>query len=228
MLTQNVVMPKRKLRDLEVSAIGYGAMGLSHGYGAIPDHNEGIRLLQEAYRQGYTFFDTAESYGKGHNEQLVGEALESVRDKVVIATKFKFLESSDELSTKEGVLAAMRKHLETSLKLLRTDYVDLYYWHRVDNAKLEDVAWAMGELIKEGKIKGWGLSQVSAEEIRRAHAITPLTAIQSEFSIMERMYEKEVIPTCKELNIGFVYKSPSLQIGKAKFRRDVSTPCKNL
>lgn len=208
MLTQNVQVPKRKIRDLEVSAIGYGAMGLSHGYGPCPDHDESIRLLQEAYRQGYTFFDTAEAYGNGHNEALVGEALESVRDKVIIATKFKFSDDTPGLDTKEGVLREMRKHLETSLSLLRTNYVDLYYWHRVQYARLEDVAWAMGELIKEGKIRAWGLSQVDGNQIRLANSITPLTAVQNEYSMMERMYEKDAIPVCKELNIGFVPFSP--------------------
>lgn len=208
MLKQNVQIPKRKLRDLEVSAIGYGAMGLSHGYGAIPSHDESIRLLQEAYKDGYTLFDTAEVYGNGHNESLVGEAFEQIRDKVIIATKFVFQESLPELATKEGVLSVLRKKLEKSLQNLRTTYVDLYYWHRIRNAKIEDVAWAVGEIIKEGTVKGWGMSQADADQIRLAHSITPLSAIQNEYSIMERMYEKEVIPICKELRIGFVPFSP--------------------
>ncbi|KAK8884211.1 hypothetical protein M9Y10_043317 [Tritrichomonas musculus] len=204
MWTECAKMPTRMIRDLKVSAIGYGAMGLSHGYGAIPSHDESIRLLRKAYHDGYTFFDTAEVYENGHNEALVGEALESVRDKCVLATKFMYFGND----SKEGILAEVRKKLDRSLKLLRTDYVDLYYWHRVVDSKIEDVAWAMGELIKEGKIKGWGVSQADADQIRRAHSVTPLTAVQNEYSIMERMYEKEVIPVCKELNIGFVPFSP--------------------
>ena len=203
MWKQCAQMPSRMIRDLKVSAIGYGAMGLSHGYGAIPSHEESIRLLREAYKDGYTFFDTAEVYGNGHNEQLVGEALEEVRDKCIYATKF----MSAYGNSKEEVLSNVRKNLERSLQLLRTEYVDLYYWHRVVNSKLKDVAWAMGVLIKEGKIKGWGISQADANQIRLAHSITPLTAVQNEYSIMERMYENE-INVCKELNIGFVPFSP--------------------
>lgn len=203
MWKQCAQMPSRMIRDLKVSAIGYGAMGLSHGYGAIPSHDESIRLLREAYKDGYTFFDTAEVYGNGHNEQLIGEALEEVRDKCIYATKFMIASGN----SKEEVLSNVRKNLENSLKLLRTDYVDLYYWHRVIDSKLKDVAWAMGVLIKEGKIKGWGISQADSDQIRLAHSITPLTAVQNEYSIMERMYEKE-ISVCKELNIGFVPFSP--------------------
>lgn len=203
MWKQCAQMPTRMIRDLKVSAIGYGAMGLSHGYGAIPTHDESIRLLRKAYKDGYTFFDTAEVYGNGHNEQLVGEALEEVRDKCVYATKFMIVHGS----SKEEVLSNIRNNLDRSLKLLRTNYVDLYYWHRVIDSKLKDVAWAMGVLIKEGKIKGWGISQADADQIRLAHSITPLTAVQNEYSIMERMYENE-IKVCKELNIGFVPFSP--------------------
>ena len=207
MWKQCAQIPTRMIRDLKVSAIGYGAMGLTHGYVAIPSHEESIRLLREAYKDGYTFFDTAEVYGDGHNEQLVGEALEEVRDKCIYATKFMLIGNNPNYNTKEGILEELRKRLDRSLKLLRTDYVDLYYWHRIAFAKLEDVAWAMGVLIKEGKIKGWGLSQADADQIRLAHSITPLTAVQNEYSIMERMYEKE-IEVCKELRIGFVPFSP--------------------
>lgn len=136
MWKQCAQIPTRMIRDLKVSAIGYGAMGLTHGYVAIPSHEESIRLLREAYKDGYTFFDTAEVYGDGHNEKLIGEALEPIRDKVIIATKFVFLESKPELSTKEGVLADVRKKLEASLSRLRTSYIDLYYWHRIRNAML--------------------------------------------------------------------------------------------
>ena len=206
-LKQEVTLPTRMLRDLKVSAIGYGAMGLSHGYGDPTPHDQAIHLIHQAYREGCTFFDTAEVYGMGENEKIVGEALEPIRDKIILATKFIFFHPIEEPG-RESVLKEITKHLEGSLRRLRTTYVDLYYWHRATVASVEDVAWAMGELIKSGKIRGWGMSQVDADQIRRAHAITPLTAIQSEFSIMERMYEKEVIPTCKELRIGFVPFSP--------------------
>jgi aryl-alcohol dehydrogenase-like predicted oxidoreductase len=201
-------MELRKLRDLEVSAIGYGAMGLSMGYGSTPEKDEAIRLVRHAYDLGCTFFDTAEIYAMGANEQLVGEALKSVRNKVVIATKFLF-QKDWEGNSKECLMQELRSRLENSLKMLDTDCIDLYYQHRVNkDIPVEDIAWCMGEFIKQGKILGWGQSQATVEEIRRAHAVTPLTAIQSEFSIMERMYEKDVIPLCEELGIGFVPFSP--------------------
>lgn len=196
-------MNTRFLRDLEVSAIGYGCMGLSHGYGVLPEKSESIRLIQNAYDMGCTFFDTAEAYGAGHNELLVGEAIRPFRSHIILATKLHF-------NKKDGDTAAViRSHLEASLKRLGTDYVDLYYHHRIeDDDKVEEVAEVMGELIKEGKIRGWGQSQATEEQIRRANAVTPLTAIQSEFSMMERMFEKDVIPACEELGIGFVAFSP--------------------
>jgi aryl-alcohol dehydrogenase-like predicted oxidoreductase len=201
-------MQKRKLRDLEVSSIGYGAMGLSMGYGATPEKEEAIKLIQKAYELGCTFFDTAEVYAMGANEQLVAEALKSVRNNVVIATKFLFQKDWQGNAT-ERLMEELRGRLENSLKMLGTDHIDLYYQHRVNqDIPVEDIAYCMGEFIKEGKILGWGQSQATANEIRRAHAVTPLTAIQSEFSIMERMYEKEVIPLCEELRIGFVPFSP--------------------
>lgn len=201
-------MKTRQLRDLEVSAIGYGCMGLSHGYGQAPDKKEALRLIRYAYDLGCTFFDTAEVYGQGANEELLGEALQSVRDKVVIATKLHIQESEDETSG-ENLLKHIRQKLENSLKRLRTDHVEIYYQHRVNkNVPVEDVAGCFGELLKEGKILGWGQSQATEQEIRRAHAVTPLTVIQSEYSMMERMFEKDVIPTCEELNIGFVPFSP--------------------
>ncbi|KAH0785683.1 aldo/keto reductase [Histomonas meleagridis] len=206
-IKQEVTLPTRMLRDLKVSAIGYGSMGLSHGYGDPTPHDQAIHLIHEAYRQGCTFFDTAEVYAMGENEKIVGEALEPIRDKVVLSSKFMFFGPIEEPG-REGVLKEITKHLDASLKRLRTTWLDLYYWHRPTHASVEDVAWAMGEIIKTGKVRCWGMSQVDADQIRRAHAITPLTAIQCEFSIMERMYEKEVIPTCKELRIGFVPFSP--------------------
>ncbi|GAA4850776.1 aldo/keto reductase [Paenibacillus vulneris] len=201
-------MYKRKLRDLEVSAIGYGCMGLSMGYGAVPERRDAIRMINEAYELGCTFFDTAEIYGMGSNEELVGEALRPIRDQVVIATKIMY-EKSDEASSTEKMLQQIRGRVDASLKRLGTDRIDLYYQHRVNkNIPVEEIAYCMGELIKEGKILGWGQSQATEDEIRRAHAVTPLTAIQSEYSIMERMFERDVIPTCEELGIGFVPFSP--------------------
>jgi len=203
-------MKNRKLRNIEVSAIGYGCMSFSHGYGAVPSKNEAINLIRHAHDLGCTFFDTAEGYGGGSNEMLLGEALQSVRDNVVYATKF------GGVAVRNGKIGAtelrpqqIRQHLEQSLRRLRTDRIELYYQHRVSKeVAVEEVADCMGELIKEGKILGWGLSQATADEIRRAHAVTPLTAIQSEYSIMERMFEKDVIPACEELGIGFVPFSP--------------------
>ena len=178
-------------------------MGLSHGYGAVPEHDEAIRLIRKAYELGCTFFDTAEEYGAGHNELLVGEAIEPFRDKIVLATKLYLNSSEGDTET------VIRRHLEESMKRLRTDYIDLYYQHRIEeDDKVKEVAEVMGKLVKEGKIRGWGQSQATPDQIRRAHAIAPLTAIQSEYSMMERMFEKEVIPTCEELGIGFVAFSP--------------------
>lgn len=195
-------MIKRRLRNLEVSAIGYGCMGLSHGYGKLPERKEAVKLIQYAFDLGCTFFDTAEGYGLGANEELLGEALTNIRSKVVIATK---LHIRNEGNLKEQI----EKRLDASLKRLGTDYVDLYYQHRVNpDIPVEEIAGIMGELIHSGKILGWGQSQATADEIRRANSVTPLTAIQSEYSMMERMFEKEVIPTCEELGIGFVPFSP--------------------
>ncbi|MCD6036562.1 MAG: aldo/keto reductase, partial [Nitrososphaeraceae archaeon] len=201
-------MKTRKLRNIEVSAIGYGCMGLSHGYGPVPERIDSINLIRQAYDLGCTFFDTAEAYGAGDNEILVGEALKPMRDKIVLATKFKVVKT-EQTSTREGLLEEIRSHIDASLKRLATEYIDLYYQHRVNkDIPVEDIAWCMGILIHEGKILAWGQSQSTGEEIRRAHAITPITAIQSEYSMMERMCEKEVIPTCEKLGIGFVPFSP--------------------
>ena len=199
-----MTMKKRKLREIEVSAIGYGCMGLSHGYGALPPKDEAIRLIRMAYDLGCTFFDTAEGYGAGANEELLGEALEPFRNEVVVATKLHIRGERGEKLKKQ-----IETRLDASLKRLRTDHVDLYYQHRVNkDIPVEEVAGIMGELIKAGKILGWGQSQATPEEIRSANAITPITAIQSEYSMMERTFEKEVIPTCEELGIGFVPFSP--------------------
>ncbi|KAG4088619.1 putative aldo/keto reductase [Neocallimastix lanati (nom. inval.)] len=192
----------RKLRDIEVSTIGFGCMGFSCMYGEKTPDEEAVKTIREAYNIGYTFFDTAEVYGKGQNEILVGKALKDVRDKVQIATKFT-------IYSNDNIEGQMRTRIKNALERLQTTYVDILYLHRtVDNINLEEIARVMGLFIKEGIIKGWGLSQVDAATIKRAHAITPLTAIQSEFSIVERGNENEVIPLCKELNIGFVPFSP--------------------
>ncbi len=201
-------MKTRKLRDLEVSAVGYGCMGLSQGYGSVPERSESIRLIRQAYDWGCTFFDTAEYYGNGDNELLVGEALQPFRDHIVLANKF-HVPTTEQTSTREGLFEAIQSHVDASLKRLGTDHIDLYYQGRVNkDIPVEEIAWCMGTLIREGKILGWGQSQSTDEEVRRAHAVTPITAIQSQYSIMERMFEKEVIPTCEELGIGFVAFSP--------------------
>ena len=201
-------MKYRKLRDLEVSAVGMGCMGFSHGYGATPEEKESIRLMHLAHDLGCNFFDTAEAYGPYINEELVGKAVKPFRDKIILSSKFVPVNlpgQTGEKLSKQGV----RNALEASLKRLQTDYIDLYYEHRVPlDSDVEEVAHWMGEFINEGKIRAWGQSQSTAEQIRKAHAVTPLTAVQSEYSMMERMFEKEVIPTCEDLRIGFVAFSP--------------------
>ena len=201
-------MKYRNLRDIKVSAVGMGCMGFSHGYGAIPTEEESIRLMHKAYDLGCNFFDTAEAYGPFVNEELVGKAVKPFRDKIILVSKFvpvRLGYQTEDKLTRKG----MRQALEDSLKRLQTDYIDLYYEHRVPlDSSVEDVALWMGELIKEGKIKAWGQSQPAAEQIKRANAVTPMAAVQCEFSMMERSFEKEVIPTCEELGIGFVSFSP--------------------
>lgn len=205
-------MKKRRLgrSGLEVSAVGMGCMGFSHGYGVGPSEEEAVRLIRRAFELGCTFFDTAEGYGPFVNEELVGRAVEPFRDRIVLATKFSPFALPGQ-NMPEGKLSrsGVRLAVEDSLRRLRTDYIDLYYEHRVpDDETVEEVAFWMGELIAEGKIRGWGQSQSTESQIRRAHAVTPLAAVQSEYSIMERMFEKDVIPACAELGIGFVAFSP--------------------
>jgi aryl-alcohol dehydrogenase-like predicted oxidoreductase len=203
-------MQKRKLgkNGLEVSALGLGCMGMSYAYGEIPGKKEMISLIQKAVEDGVTLFDTAEMYGPFTNEELVGEALASYRSKVVIATKFG-IKMQDGKQVQDSRPGQIRKSLEGSLKRLRIDYIDLYYQHRVDTAvPIEDVAGAIKDLIREGKIKHWGLSEAGVKTIRRAHAVHPLTAIQSEYSLGWRRPEQELIPTLEELGIGFVTFSP--------------------
>lgn len=201
-------MKNRMLGNLQVSEIGYGCMGLTMGYGTIPTEKDAIKIIQEVYEQGCTFFDTAEIYGNGDNEKLVGKALKDVRENVVISTKFMLMISGEGMK-REKLMQIIREKLETSLKNLDTNYIDLYFQHRVNNdIPVEDIAWCMGKLIDEGKIKAWGQSASRVDEIKNAHKITPISAIQSEYSMLSRHFEKDVIPTCAELGIGFVAYSP--------------------
>jgi aryl-alcohol dehydrogenase-like predicted oxidoreductase len=207
-------MKKRELgkSGLEVSAIGLGCMGMSFGYGPPKDKQEMIALLRAAVEHGVTFFDTAEVYGPFTNEELVGEALAPFRDQVVIATKFGFKPASGD-QTRWSELDSRPEHIkevaEASLKRLRTDVIDLFYQHRVDpDVPIEDVAQAVKDLIQEGKVKHFGLSEPGVQTIRRAHSVQPIAAVQNEYSLWWRKSEDEVIPACDELGIGFVPYSP--------------------
>ncbi|MFF5307961.1 aldo/keto reductase [Streptomyces massasporeus] len=197
-------------RDLRVSAIGLGAMGMSQSYGPNPgDRNDMIAVLRGAVDRGVTFFDTAEVYGPYVNEELVGEALAPVRDQVVIATKFGFRIENGASAGLNSRPEQIRAVATASLKRLRVDTIDLFYQHRVDpEVPIEDVAGTVGELVREGKVRGFGLSEASAETIRRAHSVHPVTAVQSEYSLWTRDPEPEVLPTCAALGIGFVPFSP--------------------
>lgn len=202
-------MKKRTIGNLEVSDLGLGCMGMSFAYDPIPDRKQMIALIRSAYERGVTFFDTAEIYGPYTNEELVGEALAPMRDKVVIATKFGF-KFEDGIQT--GITSRpedIRKAIEGSLRRLKTDYIDLYYQHRVDTeTPIEEVADTLGRLIREGKVRHWGLSEAGAKTIRRAHAVEPVTALQSEYSLWFRDPEREILPTLEELGIGLVPFSP--------------------
>jgi aryl-alcohol dehydrogenase-like predicted oxidoreductase len=205
------MMQKRKLgkRNLEVSAIGFGCMGLSFGYGPAVDKQQGISIIRAAVERGVTFFDTAEVYGPFANEELVGEALAPFRDQVVIATKFGF----NIVEGKQSGLNSRPEHIkevaEASLKRLKTDRIDLFYQHRVDpDVPMEEVAGAVKDLIRLGKVRHFGLSEAGVESIRRAHSVQAVTALQSEYSLFWREPEQEVIPTLEELGIGFVPFSP--------------------
>jgi len=205
-------MKKRKLGNLEVSAIGYGCMGLSYGYGPATDRHEGIALIRAAAERGVTLFDTAEAYGPFTNEELVGEALAPIREQVVIATKFGWNIDPETGERRPGLNsrpAHIKLATEGMLKRLKTDRIDLLYQHRVDpEVPIEDVAVAVKDLIAAGKVIHYGLSEPGAQTIRRAHAVHPVTAIQSEYSIWTRDPEPEVLPACEELGIGFVPWSP--------------------
>jgi aryl-alcohol dehydrogenase-like predicted oxidoreductase len=205
-------MQTRKLGKLEVSTLGLGCMGMTHAYGQAPDKQAMIALLRTAVERGVTFFDTAEVYGPFNNEELVGEALAPLRSQVVIATKFGFAPDPNGGPRWSG-LDSRPEHIravtDASLKRLKTDSIDLLYQHRVDpNVPIEDVAGTVGELIKEGKVKHFGLSEAGAETIRRAHAVQPVTALQSEYSLWTREPEQEILPLLEELGIGFVPFSP--------------------
>ena len=203
-------MQKRMLgkSGLEVSALGFGCMGLSFGYGPATEKEQAIKVIRAAYDGGVTFFDTAEAYGPYENEKLVGEALASVRDKVVIATKFGFKEGKPSLGM-DSRPEHIREVAEASLTRLNVDAIDLFYQHRVDpNVPIEDVAGTVRDLIQEGKVKHFGMSEAGAAAIRRAHAVQPVAALQSEYSLWWREPEQEMIPTLEELGIGFVPFSP--------------------
>ena len=221
-------MQKRQLgkSGLEVSALGLGCMGMSSAYGPAADKQEMISLIRAAVERGITFFDTAEAYGPFVNEELVGEALAPLRNQVVIATKFGF-DIDPNTGARSGGLNSRPNHIrqvaEASLKRLRTEVIDLFYQHRVDpDVPIEDVAGAVKELIREGKVKHFGLSEAGAKTIRRAHAIQPVTAVQSEYSLWTRDPEAEVLPTLEELGIGFVPFSP-LGAGFLTGKIDTST-----
>ena len=201
-------MKTRKLRHIDVSEVGMGCMAFSHGYGKIPDETYSIEAIRNAYDHGCTFFDTAEIYSPnlasvGHNERIVGKALKAIRGDVVIATKVMLRGVGF-----GHVTQTIRSRLEDSLTRLQTDYVDIYYLHRLGGIPVEDVAEAMGRLIDEGLIRGWGLSQVDVDVIERAQSVTPLSAVQNIYSMVERDSEAEIIPYCAAHDIGFVPFSP--------------------
>jgi aryl-alcohol dehydrogenase-like predicted oxidoreductase len=203
-------MEKRILgkSGLEVSALGLGCMGLSYGYGPPTDKDTGLALIRGAFERGVTFFDSAEAYSQGANEELLGEAVSGFRDEVVIATKFGFLEG-DVMKGVDSRPENIRAVTEAALKRLRTDRIDLLYQHRVDpNVPMEDVAGAVKELIQAGKVKHFGMSEASVQSIRAAHAVQPVAALQSEYSLFWREPEKEILPALEELGIGFVPFSP--------------------
>src|SRR6202008_890002 len=193
---------------LEVSALGFGCMGLSFGYGPATERNEAIKLIRAAYERGVTFFDTAEAYGPYANEELLGEAVEPFRNKVAIATKFGFKEGTPAKGL-DSRPERIREHTEAALKRLRTDVIDLLYQHRVDpDVPIEDVAGTVKDLIGDGKAKHFGMSEAGVQTIRRAHAVQPVAALQSEYSLWTREPEAEVMPVLEELGIGFVPFSP--------------------
>jgi aryl-alcohol dehydrogenase-like predicted oxidoreductase len=211
MATSELTISKRKLgkSNLEVSAIGLGCMGLSFGYGPAVEKQQGISLIRAAVERGITFFDTAEVYGPYTNEELVGEALAPFRNQVKIATKFGFKIEDGKQAGLDSRPEHIKEVAEASLKRLKTDFIDLFYQHRVDDkVPIEDVAGAVKDLIQQGKVKHFGLSEAGAQTIQRAHKVQPVTALQSEYSLWWREPEREIIPTLEELGIGFVPFSP--------------------
>ena len=210
-MTNTQAMPERRLGSsgLEVSALGLGCMGLSFGYGPAVSREDGVAIIRAAFEGGVTFFDTAEAYGPFANEELVGEALAPMRDQVVIATKFGFAFENGKQSGLDSRPSHIREVADAALTRLKTDRIDLFYQHRVDpNVPIEDVAGAVGDLIRAGKVKHFGLSEAGAQTIRRAHAVQPVAALQSEYSLWWREPEREVLPTLEALGIGFVPFSP--------------------
>lgn len=204
------MMKKRILGNegLKVSELGFGCMGLTFGYGTATDEKTGVELIRKAYDLGITFFDTAEAYSKGGNETLLGKAVKPFREKVILATKFGFKDGDPNVGL-DSSPKRIRQVVENSLQYLQTDYIDLFYQHRVDpNVPIEDVAGTIKDLINEGKVKHWGLSEAGADTIRTAHNEQPITALQSEYSMFYREPEKEIIPLLEELGIGFVPFSP--------------------
>lgn len=206
-------MKNRKLGQIQVSPIGMGCMGFSHGYGKVPEESYSVEAIRKAYEYGCTFFDTAESYGKeqfypGHNEELVGKAVEPFRKQAVVATKFHITNAEMEAQGFH-LHQAIRRHLEDSLKRLRTDYIDLYYLNRVnERIPVEQIAVVMGRLIEEGLIRGWGMSQVDVHTLDRAHRVTPISAVQNLYNMLERDCEQEIFPYCLDNGIGVVPFSP--------------------
>ena len=205
-------MKTRKIGNLEVSNVGMGCMGFSHGYGQIPEREYSIEAIRKAYAFGCTFFDTAEGYGNvlyyaGHNEEILGEAVEVFRDHVILATKFHL--GDEKYNSVDELYDIIVAHFNQSCKNLRTDYIDLYYLHRInENIPVEDIAAVMKRMIEEGKIKGWGMSQATIDYIKRAQAVCPLTAIQNLYNMLERDCEAEILPYLMENNIGLVPFSP--------------------
>jgi aryl-alcohol dehydrogenase-like predicted oxidoreductase len=203
-------MQTRKLgrSNLEVSALGFGCMGLNFAYGPAIDRQSAVGLVRGAFERGVTFFDTAEAYGPFTNEEIVGEALAPIRDRVVIATKFGF-KNGDSTAGLDSRPERIRAVADAALKRLKTNRIDLFYQHRVDpNVPMEEVAGTVKDLIQQGKVKHFGLSEASAESIRRAHAVQPVAAVQSEYSLWWRAPEAEILPLCERLGIGFVPFSP--------------------
>lgn len=207
-------MEKRKLRDIEVSPIGMGCMALSHGYGQIPEENYSIKAIQKAHEYGCSFFDTAEVYGAqlyhtGHNEEIVGKAVKDFRKEIVLATKIHFKGTGTDYHKGDDIYSTLKEHLTASLGRLQTDYVDLYYLHRLHpEMEIPEVAESFGKLIKEGLIRGWGLSQVSAGQLDEANRVTSVSAVQNLYNLLERDCETDIFPYCLEHNIGVVPFSP--------------------